>query len=132
MVDVPGTFEHRRIYAIETAPSVGIEVPGTHQGLNEDVRTHPTEPWELALIDGDGGCNAFEAAAKFTSCGVMRYYAGGTETVTTNNDDVLKVFDSMSWIAFAGRDVVCAQCTVQEDVYEYPDPPANPDPPQCP
>ncbi|MBU0718093.1 MAG: hypothetical protein KJ749_07585 [Planctomycetes bacterium] len=129
MVDVPGTFEHKHIYAIETAPAVGIEVGPLHGGLNTDVRSHPTEPtWRLFLVDENDDCNAFEAAAKFTACGETLYYAGGApDGIMINKDDVLKVFATLSWTELVG-DV----CVVREEVYPYPDVPAAPPTPSCP
>ena len=128
MTNIVGTFDHRHIYAIETAPAVGIDVPNSHGGLNEDIRSHATEPWELSLIDCDGGCNAFEAVAKFASCGATRYYAGGVPgSVFANKDDVLTVFDTLSWTEDI-EDV----CTVQQVTYPYPAQPPNPPVPGCP
>lgn len=129
MVNLPGTFEHRNIYAIETAPATAIEAPSTHGGLNTDGRMHPTQTtWGLALIDGDAGCNAFEATAKFTACGQTLFYAGGVPgAVFTNKDDVLKVFDTLSWIEFVG-----GVCTIRENVFQYPDAPATAPTPPCP
>ncbi len=110
MVNVPGTFDHKNIYAIEEAPTTAIEVdhPG---GLNNPRRYHPLHPrgdpngeWRLALIDRNGGCNNFEATGKFTYAGQTKYYAGGTTLVRENPDDILTlVFDSLSWIAFEQR-----------------------------
>ena len=128
MVNVSGLFDHRHIYAIETAPTVAIEVPNTHGGLNDDERNHPTESWTLALIDDDNCCNAFEAVAKFTACGFTRYYAGGTTKVFGNKDDVLTVFAELSW---SSGGVGCA-CVVEDTVVAYPPPPANPPIPPCP
>ncbi len=129
MVDVPGTLDRKNIYAIETGPAIAIEVPSTHGGLNTDHREHPQHPtWDLLLIDGGGGCNAFEAVAKLNACDELRYYPGGvTGALMDEKDNVLKVFDSLSWIEWVG-DV----CTVREEVFEYPDVPQNPAVPSCP
>jgi hypothetical protein len=117
MVNVPGTIVQKNIYAIETAPSVGIEAdpPG---GLNYPVRYDlPNHPdWSLTLIDGDGGCNAFEATAKFTYAGVTKYYEGGVPgSFATNPSQVLTVFQSLSWVGFTPQGV----CTVRQVVYTY-------------
>src|SRR5262249_11819337 len=63
MINVPGTVIQKNVYAIETAPATGIEAdpPG---GLNNPRRFHPNGIWILSLIGG--GCNAFEATAKFS------------------------------------------------------------------
>src|SRR5262249_21752484 len=80
MINIPGPAVHKNIYAIETAPTIGIEVdpPG---GLGNPKRFHPNGIWDLTLIDGNGGCNNFEATAKFTDSGITKYYAGGTSLV---------------------------------------------------
>jgi len=120
MINVPGTVVQKNVYAIETAPTVGIEVdpPG---GLNNPARIHPVNrTWQLALIDGSNGCNAFEATARFGFGGVTKYYAGGTTGIFDTPSQVLTVFSSLSWIAFVpdpvtGRDV----CTVQQVIHAY-------------
>jgi len=129
MVNVPGTFAHKTIYAIETAPSDAIEQSDMHAGLNQDVRHHPEHPsWQLFLIDGNGGCNAFEAVAKFNACSELRYYPGGVVgAFMDNKDNVLKVFASLSWTEWVD-DV----CTVREEVFDYPAVPDNPSVPDCP
>jgi hypothetical protein len=115
MINVPGTIVHKNVYAIETAPATGIEVdpPG---GLNNPIRRHPNGIWILSLIGG--GCNAFEATAKFTFNGITKYYAGGTTTIANNPDEVLKVFQSLSWVDFP---IVGGQptCTVKQVIYTY-------------
>jgi hypothetical protein len=115
MINVPGNLVQKNVYAIETAPTVGIEVdpPG---GLNNPPRFHPNGVWKLALMGG--GCNAFEATAKFTFNGVTKYYAGGTTGIFSNPDQVLTVFESLSWIGF---DLVNGQstCVVRQVIYTY-------------
>jgi len=112
MINVPGTIVHKNVYAIETAPTHGIEVdpPG---GLNNPRRFHPNGIWILSLIGG--GCNAFEATAKFTFNGITRYYAGGTTTIANNPDEVLKVFESLSWVGFDSS----GTCVVKQVIYTY-------------
>jgi len=127
MVDLPGTFLHRNIYAIETAPSVAIEAPAPG-GLGNPFRSHPTEPgWVLSLVAG-GGCNKFEATAKFATCGQTRFYAPGTANSFAGKDDVLTVFDSLSWVTLNAD----GTCTVQEVIHTYPAQTANPPIPPCP
>jgi hypothetical protein len=117
MINVPGTILHKNVYAIETAPAVGIEVnpPG---GLNNPTRVHPNGLWVLALMDGSTppGCNAFEATAKFTHNGVTKYYAGGTNGVFDNPNQVLTVFQSLSWVAGVGTPPVC---TAKQVIFTY-------------
>lgn len=97
MINIPGTLEFRKIYAIETAPAVAIEVDGaTDDGLNTHPR-HNAAGQTLALIDGSDGANAYEACAKFSHGGVTKYYTGGVDTVKNNANDVLTVFVKMSW-----------------------------------
>jgi len=137
MVNVPGTFEHVNIYAVDDddpttpdiyEPTIGIEVSGDHWGLCEDPRgAHDTEPWDLFEIDDDIGCNCFEAAGKLTACGVTRYYPGGVpQVVFTNKDDVLLTFATLSWTSSADP------CLVEETVHTYSDPPDPPGVPACP
>jgi len=124
MVGVPGTFEHRRIYAIESAPTVAIDVNSFHGGLCQDVRTHASEPWTLILTDAGNGLNCYEAVARLTACGSTRLYPGGVPGVVLDNkDDLLNVFRALSWIENG---------TVQEDAIEYPDIPPNSTIPTCP
>ena len=129
MVDVPGTFEHKHIYAIETAPAVAIEGTATDGGLNDNIRIHPTQPtWTLSLIDGTPGCNAYEATASYLECSKLRYYPGGVPLgVMANKDDVLRVFATLSWVEFVG-----GVCTVRAVAYTYPAVPAPPAVPNCP
>jgi glucodextranase-like protein len=123
MINVPGTIVQDNIYAIETAPTTGIE-DGTGGGLNTHVRVNPNGLWVLSLIDGsvhaDGskGCNAFESTAKFTFNSITKYYAGGTTGIFDNPDQVLTVFTSLSWVAGA---VVNGQteCFEKQVVYTY-------------
>jgi len=107
--------------------TLSVVTGATHGGLNTDVRWHPTEAWSLALIDGDGCCNAFEAVAKFASCGELRYYAGGTTLSFVNKDDVLKVFDSISWVSGGSG----CDCVIEQVVLSYPPLPPNPPTPPC-
>lgn len=141
MIDLPGTFEHKHIYVIETAADTAIEVPNTHAGLNQcqpnsppecvgEPRFHASQPWSLSLIDADGGCNALEAVGKFTACGESRYYAGGVPgAVFTNARDVLTVFDTLSWVEFVGVEQIC---TPREATFNYPGSPGAPPIPPCP
>jgi hypothetical protein len=126
MINVPGTVEQQNIYAIETAPTKGIE-DGAGGGLNTHVRINPNGIWQLFLIDfsapadGSAGCNAFESTAKFTFNGITRYYAGGTTPVGdfANPDGVLTVFQSLSWTQFVtvgGQ----SKCFTRQAVYTYP------------
>ena len=92
----------------------------------DDHRYHSTQPWSLYLIDGDGGCNAFEAVAKFTACGETRLYPGGASSTFTNKNDVLTIFRALSWIEDVGED-----CIVREDVFVYPPEPPDPPTPPC-
>lgn len=117
MINVPGTVVHKNVYAIESAPTRGIEVdpPG---GLNNPRRFHPNGIWLLALIDGSAGCNAFEATAKFTHGGVTKYYAGGTQGIFDNPNQVLTVFQSLSWIDFVRVGTV-DRCVVQQVIHRY-------------
>ena len=115
MINVPGTILQDDIYAIETAPTKGIE-DGTGGGLNDHPRINPNGIWRVALMGG--GCNAFESTAKFTFNGITKYYAGGTTRISPNPDDVLNVFTSMSWIGF---DIVNGQstCVEKQLIYTY-------------
>lgn len=133
MVNVPGTFEHRNIYAIETAPTIAIEDDPNGWpccGLNTSPRLNPQNPnWALSLVT-DGGCNAFEATVKFTYCNETRFYPAGTTRVYGQKDDVLYVFDTMSWVVsddFPG----CTAAPVP-DVFEYVPAPADANVPSCP
>lgn len=128
LLAVPGVFERKNIYAIETAPTAAIEVPGSHRGLNDDIRYHPAHPnWELALKDTNGGANAFEAVAKLTACGETRYYAGGTDLVFLNKDDVLTVFERLAW----GEGILGVWIWREDVDPAYAPPPANPPLPTC-
>ena len=81
--------------------------------MNNPRRFHPNGIWILSLIGG--GCNAFEATAKFTFNGITRYYAGGTTTIANNPDEVLKVFESLSWVGFDSS----GTCVVKQVIYTY-------------
>ncbi len=134
-VGCPGTFASKYIYAIETAPTVAIEHdtegPGPCCGFNVDRHVHPTnQSWVLSLVAG-GGCNAFEAAAKFTACGETRYYPAGTSKVHTNKDEVLYVFDTMSWVVEAGLPAICNLAPVAP-VFQYAPKPPQATVPACP
>jgi hypothetical protein len=115
MINVPGTVVQDNIYAIETAPTKGIE-DGAGGGLNTHPRINPNGIWQVSLIGG--GCNAFESTAKFTFNGITKYYAGGTQRISPNPDDVLNVFTSMSWVGF---DIVNGQstCVEKQLIYTY-------------
>ena len=135
MVNIAGTFAHKNIYAIEDLtqtpvfdPAVAIE-GDPPAGLNNPVRFHPTQSqWSLSLVDFGSGCNAFEAVAKFTACGQTMYYPGGVPwTLLDNKDDVLKVFQSLSWIEW-----VNGVCTVRQNETLYPAIPPNPTIQPCP
>ncbi len=125
MINVPGTVLQDNIYAIETAPTTGIE-DGTSGGLNAHPRINPNGIWRLFLIDGsvnpDGskGCNAFESTAKFTFNNITKYYAGGTTPVGIfdNPDQVLNVFTSLSWTQFATVNGQ-SKCFEKQVVYTY-------------
>lgn len=131
MVNVPGSLERRNVYAVESAPALAIENdpadPFLCCGLNTDPRAiHPNGSWFLALVDGNGACNAFEAVVKFTACSETRLYPGGvTGVVFDNKDDVLRVFESLSWIS-------SSPCGIEQYVYQYPEPTLNPASPECP
>jgi hypothetical protein len=60
-VGCPGAFQAIKVYATNTAPTVGIEVP-IEQWV--DPIWHPNTLWVVSLISGGAtpGCNAFEAA----------------------------------------------------------------------
>jgi hypothetical protein len=65
-----------------------------------------------------GGCNAFEATAKFSFNGITKYYAGGTSPnvgVFDNPDQVLTVFESLSWVDFDASN----NCIVKQVIYSY-------------
>jgi hypothetical protein len=126
-IGCPGTFAAVKVYATNTAPTIGIEVPIT-QWIN--AVSHTTEPWTLGLISGGAtpGCNVFEAAAKFTHCNATRYYPAGTSLVYTDKTEVLYVFDKMSWVLRA----VLPTCTVMSDVFTYSPKPAQAVVPNCP
>lgn len=131
MLNVPGTFGRRNIYAVASDPATAIENdpldPVDCCGLNSDPRgVHPNGIWLLALVDGNNGCNAYEAVAKFTACAATRFYPGGVPgLVVDNKDDVLWVFDSLSWIS-------ASPCGVEEVVYDYPEVVTSPFAPSCP
>jgi len=138
MVNFPGTFEHVNIYAIETHPTDAIEddpdcVPAGGCpccGFNSNVRVHPANPaWVLSLVAG-GGCNSFEATAKFTYCGETRYYPGGTTAAYQNKDDVLYVFDTMSWVVES--DLPACTLAPEPPVFEYVPKPPQAAVPDCP
>lgn len=133
-IGCPGVFDHVNIYAIEIAPWVAFEdnpncfpLPCACCGLNTNPRRHPQNPeWVLSLVAG-GGCNPFEATARFTYCGETRFYPAGTDKVYANKDDVLYVFDTMSWVIEADF----PGCTLAPvpPVFTYsPDPPNAPIP----
>jgi hypothetical protein len=118
MVDLPGTFDHRNIYAKPDAPATAIEAPSNHGGLGEDVVLHPNGVWRAFLVDDGGGINNFEAAAKFTACQVTLYYPGGAPgAILIDKDQVLWVFDSLGWVESTGL----GEGIVHEVIWSYPD-----------
>lgn|GEM_PF-1922894 len=138
MVNFPGTFEHVNIYAVETDPMTAIEddpncVPVDTCpccGFNSNLRVHPANPaWVLSLVVG-GGCNSFEATAKFTYCSETRYYPGGTTAVYEDKDDVLYVFDMMSWVVEG--DLPACTLAPEAPVFEYVPKPPYAAVPDCP
>ncbi|NOT01702.1 MAG: hypothetical protein HOP29_13855 [Phycisphaerales bacterium] len=138
MIDIPGTFDDRYIYAIESAPASAIEddpdVLFPCCGLNASPRVHPSNSaWVLALIAG-GGCNAFEATVKFTYCGETRYYPGGTTKVYSQKADVLYVFDTLSWTINSDIILDPPICTLAPapPVFSYTPKPSNATVPGCP
>lgn len=144
-IGCPGEFEHVNIYAIETNPTDAIEDDPNCEpfiscpccGLNSNVRRHPTNPaWVLSLVAG-GACNPFEAAGKFTYCNETRYYPGGTTGIYGDKDEVLYVFDSMTWVVEADLALEPPQCTPapiqpSPELFQYLPKPQDADLPSCP
>jgi hypothetical protein len=54
--------------------------------------------WYACLIDGDGGLNRYEAVLRFSYGGSTRLYPGGVDVVFDHPDEVLEVFDRLSWV----------------------------------
>lgn len=110
ILGIPGTYSSGIIYAKKsTGPTNTIfkEFPPTHGGLNTDDDPNPPDhpDWNgLALIDGNGGANAFEAVAKLTYNGVSKIFPAGANgeynADQAGYDLLLKtIFKSMNWVA---------------------------------
>ncbi len=108
MIGIPGTFEGKHVYAIETNPEQALTSPG---GLANANRSYPGhDDWKLFLIDYSNLLNYFEAVAKFTYGGIIRYYTGGVPGYKDNINKVLCIFKSLSWVHNG---------TIEETVYTY-------------
>lgn len=95
------------IWARPTAPTTGVETPwgspgGMSSGLFPGFPGQPT--WRATLIDGDFRPNRYEAALKLTHGGKTKYYPGGVNAVFDSPDDVLTVFNCLSWFRVTGPD----------------------------
>jgi hypothetical protein len=65
----------------------------------------PGQPsWQAALLDGNFRPNNYEAALKFTDGGSTKYYPGGVAIVVDSPDEVLRVFNCLSWFRVTGGD----------------------------
>lgn len=95
------------IWARPTAPTTAVETPwGAPGGMA--ARLFPGFPgqpsWTAWLLDGDFRPNNYEAALKLTHGGKTKYYPGGVDAVFDNPDDVLTVFNCLSWLRVTGPD----------------------------
>ena len=106
-VGLPGTAEAVIVWAKPATAMTAIETPwGAAGGMSSGLFPgYPGQPsWEAALLDGDFRPNNYEAALKFTDGGSTKYYPGGVAIVVASPDEVLRVFNCLSWYRATGGD----------------------------
>ncbi|MGE0575586.1 MAG: DUF4157 domain-containing protein [Reyranella sp.] len=108
-VGLPGTAEAVVVWAKPATAMTAIETPwGAPGSSGMSSRLFPGFPgqpsWRAALLDGDFRPNNYEAALKFTDGGTTKYYPGGVPSVLDSPDEVLRVFNCLSWFRVTGGD----------------------------
>ena len=85
-------------------PGINLDNPHIVPGSKgETVTAGLDSSCFIILVDGNGGFNNFEAVVVY-EFGTTYYFPGGTNLAYTNEDHIVQLFQTLSWVKFGDHD----------------------------